>query len=668
MMNASKSKYALLLVAGALSMALSGCGGSDGADGASGSDGAAGGSPAMTINNLNFTFYDTTVQDGVASLRFQVTNQDDKAVVGLQKMRFYALQLLPQGATGVGNASQWQYIVDETCDLSSSCPGTLVDKKNGVYTYSFATNFLDSAGTRTTFNPELAQRFMIRAYNTPLPDGTAVPNSNAFVDYTIAGNEPGYSRKIVATASCNKCHGDVSTAHHSGSYNDVNMCASCHTPNRLSNSDDQFSMLIHAKHFTLGDDGVPAPVYETDALKTCSTCHSDQGELTPDWGNWSKVPTAQACGSCHSNIDFAKGQGHSQQSDNSNCVACHNSEWTEQVHSTGYQDRKAVIAKVGMSATLVANTDNSATLSVTLLDSEGKPLDASTELSKIKRLEAVTNVDPEFPVMGYIASPGSGKAHDSKNLIADNALQSDVSIVDGKLVYTTQVLPFGSGAADTAFSFIGLEMCTSGANLVNCTADSETTSMKAQLAFGTKSGSAPTHRHTDSVSFAGCQNCHGETFQLHKGYHAGFVLSEQLGREVNGKMTVGLDGCVACHTPDGTYTGGAMRGAFEMKVHLLHNEVGVITQCTQCHNDLNLDAFKNKGALATAAGQYTTPITAVCTSCHALGSDGLHSQATLESYGAVVNGDYTAANQAAQSETCFFCHKPTAADHTVVNM
>ncbi|QUN07126.1 OmcA/MtrC family decaheme c-type cytochrome [Shewanella yunxiaonensis] len=668
MMNASNSKFALLLAAGALSMTLTGCGGSDGADGAAGSDGSAGGSPAMTIDALNFTFYDETITDGVASLRFQVTNQDDQAVVGLQKMRFYALQLLPQGATGVGNATQWQYIVDETCDLASTCPGTFVDKKNGVYTYTFSTNFADTSATRTTFNAELAQRFMIRAYNTPLPDGTAVPNSNAIVDFTVSGNEPGYSRKIVATASCNKCHGDVSTAHHSGSYNDVNMCASCHTPNRLSNSDDQFSMLIHAKHFTVDADGVPQPVYESEALKTCSTCHNDQGDLTPDWGNWSKVPTAQACGSCHSDIDFATGQGHSQQSDNSNCVACHNSEWTEEVHSTDYQNKEAVIAKRGMTATLVANDDDSATLTVTLIDANGNALDASSELSKIKRLETITNVGPEFPIMGYNVSPGSGVAHVTKDLITDNTLQSDVSIVDGKLVYTTPALPFGSGDTDTAFTFIGLEMCTSGADLIACTSDSDTTSMKAQLAFGTKSGDAPTYRHTDSVSFAACQKCHGDSFQLHKGHHTGFVLSDQLGREVNGEMTVGLDGCVACHTPDGTYASGANKGAFEMKLHVVHNEVGVITECTQCHTSFNLDSFKNKGALATAAGEYTTPITAVCTSCHALGSDGLHSQETLESYGAVVNGDYTAANQAAQSETCFYCHKPTAADHTVVNM
>ncbi|MFQ6370464.1 OmcA/MtrC family decaheme c-type cytochrome [Shewanella sp. YIC-542] len=666
MMNASKSKYALMLAAGALSMALGGCGGSDGEDGAKGSDGTAGGSPAMTLESLNFAFYDTTVQDGVASLRFQVTNQNDEAVVGLQKLRFYALQLLPQGATGAGNASQWQYIVDETCDLTSTCPGTLVDKKNGVYTYTFAADFNDEAATRTAFNPELAQRFMIRAYNTPLPDGTAVPTANSIVDYTISGNEPGYSRKVVATESCNKCHGDVSTSHHRGAYKDVNMCASCHTPGRVSEG-NQFSALIHAKHFKM-EDGKLSPVYVSDALDTCSSCHNDQGEATPDWGNWSKVPTAQSCGSCHSNIDFAKGQGHSQQPDNANCVACHNSEWTEQIHTSGIQDRKAVIAQRGMAATMVANTDNTVTLTVTLLDANGNALDANAELGKIKRLEAITNVGPNFPVMGYNPNPATGEAHKDADLVKDSALQAGVTVADGKLVYTIPALPFGSDDADTAFTLVGLEMCSSGNALVNCTADGDTTSMKSQLAFATKSGQAASQRHIDSVNATACQNCHGDTLQLHKGYHTGFVLSEQMGREVNGKLTVGLDACVTCHTPDGTYASGAKKGALEMKLHVLHNQVGVITECTQCHTNLNLDAFKHKGALATSAGKYTTPITAVCTSCHVMGSEGFHSQATLESYGAIIDGDYVPANQAAQTESCFYCHKPTAADHTVVNM
>ncbi|HAY94366.1 hypothetical protein, partial [Shewanella sp.] len=67
---------------------------------------------------------------------------------------------------------------------------------------------------------------------------------------------------------------------------------------------------------------------------------------------------------------------------------------------------------------------------------------------------------------------------------------------------------------------------------------------------------------------------------------------------------------------------------------------------------------------------YTTPITATCISCHTIGTDKMtkHSVDTLITYGAVIDGAYGEANQAAQSETCFYCHKPTPTDHTQVKM
>ncbi|MCH1919358.1 OmcA/MtrC family decaheme c-type cytochrome [Shewanella sp. A3A] len=664
MMNALKSKYARWFATGALSLALAGCGGGDGNDGSDGSDGNAGGQPAMTISSMNVSFYEQSVQDGVASVRFLVTNQDDEAIVGLQRFRFYELQLAPQDATGIGNASEWQYLVNqEDCTVGGSCAGTLEDKRNGVYVYTFGTNLTNAEATSSTFNPAFAQRIMIRLYPTPLPDGTAVPNTNAIVDFNVDGSAPSYSRKIVATESCNTCHGDVSTAHHGGAYNDVNMCASCHNTGRMRDPDHRFSMLIHEKHFT-NTDGDIQPAFPGDTLMSCQTCHSNKGEQTPDWGNWSRVPTAETCGSCHTNIDFANGTGHSVQQDNSSCVACHTTEWTQEVHNEGITNKRAVIDSRGIQATLTANDDNTATIRITLQDGAGNPLDAQSELPKIKRLETATNVGPNFPAMGYNESASNPFGHIAQDFVSNNVLQDNITVDGNTLSFTTPALPFGTGDKDTAFSFIGLEMCSDANSVINCTADSATTSMKAALVFGTKSGAVPSHRHTDSVNYGACQQCHGDTFSLHKGYHAGFVLSEQIARD----GVVGLDGCVACHTPDGTYANGANKGPFEMKLHVVHNQVGVITDCQQCHNAFNTGAFEKKGALATSAGQYTTPITAVCTSCHTLGSEGLHSQATLESYGAVIDGDKAQADQAAQSETCFYCHKPTAANHTQVNM
>ncbi|MFB2761764.1 OmcA/MtrC family decaheme c-type cytochrome, partial [Shewanella xiamenensis] len=654
MMNAKKSKFALLLAASAVTMALTGCGGSDGNDG---KPGEPGGEPAPAIQKLNFTFNKSVVTNGVPSVEFTVTNEDDLPVVGLQKMRFAAAQLLPQGATGAGNASQWQYFGDETCDLASTCPGTFVDKKNGHYSYTFKMNL--TANAKITYNDQLAQRVLIRAYNTPLPDGTLVPNSNAFVDFTAdTGAEPGYSRKIVATESCNTCHQDLAQVKHGGAYSDVNYCATCHTAGKVGVG-KEFNALVHAKHkdLTLG------------SLESCQSCHTEN-EATPDWGNWSRIPTAATCGSCHSTVDFAAGKGHSQQLDNSNCIACHNSTWTAELHTAKTTATKNLINKYGIEASSTINTETkAATISIQVVDASGAAVDLKTILPKVQRLEIITNVGPNNVTLGY-----SGK--DSIFAIKNGALDPKATINDaGKLVYTTtKDLKLGQNGvdSDTAFSFVGWSMCSSEGKFVDC-ADSafdgvdvtKYTGMKADLAFATLSGKAPSTRHVDSVNMTACANCHSAEFQIHKGkQHAGFVMSEQVShaKDANGKPIVGVDACVACHTPDGTYANGANKGGFEMKLHVVHGEQGVIKECTQCHNDFNLDAFKVKGALATSAGKYTTPITATCTSCHAPESIG-HG---LENMGAIVNGDYTQANQAAQSETCFYCHTPTVADHTQV--
>lgn len=661
MMNAQTTKIALLLAASAVTMALTGCGGSDGNDG---NPGEPGGEPAPAIQTLNFTFDKSVVTNGVPSVEFTVTNENDLPVVGLQKMRFAAAQLIPQGATGAGNASQWQYFGDETCDVAATCPGTFVDQKNGHYSYTFNMNL--TANAKITYNDQLAQRVLIRAYNTPLPDGTQVPNSNAFVDFTAdTGAAPTYSRKIVATESCNTCHQDLGNAHHGGSYNDVNYCATCHTAGKVGVG-KEFNVLIHAKHkdLTLG------------SLESCQSCHA-ANDAAPDWANWSRIPTAATCGSCHSTVDFAAGKGHSQQLDNSNCIACHNSDWTAELHTVKTVDKKVLINKYGIEASSVVDSaTKAATISIQVTDSKGSPVDISALLPQIQRVEIITNVGPNNIALSYFTK-------DSVIAVKNGVLDSKASIVDGKLVYTTtKPLPFGAVKTDTdtSVTFVNWAMCSLNAQFVACaepTFDgsdvSKYTSMKADIAFATLSGEKPSTRHVDSVNFSTCANCHGTEWEsrYHKGKNSpGFVMSEQLAhsKDATGKPIVGLDGCATCHTPHGTYASGKNKGALEMKLHVIHGEQGVIKECTQCHNDFNLDAFKVKGALATAAGKYTTPITATCTSCHNHNPLKAHSQAVLEGFGAIIDGDYTQANQAAQSETCFYCHKPTPTDHTQVKM
>ncbi|MCW3171087.1 OmcA/MtrC family decaheme c-type cytochrome [Shewanella subflava] len=656
MMNTKYSKIALLL-ATATSMTLAGCGGDDGNPG---NPGNPGGEPAEAIKVLNLDITKVTYEDGKPHVEVFATSEDDLPVIGLQKLEIKkVVQLVPTGATGAGNSAQWQYI---------GAQNAFTDLKNGKYSF-----VVDVEG----YNPQLTQRYNVIAAASTLADGkTTVPRTEYTEDFSGEGYEALYSKNVVSNETCNTCHAKGESIYHS--YTSLQTCTSCHT-NEMADEKGKvqvgFDHLIHNVHNNNKMYGrnmdKSADAAHAIVQDNCQTCHVESEELT-EWSNWTRIPTMETCTSCHTNIDFKAGQGHSQQLDNSNCIACHNASWTEELHTGDFVQKKAFINQYGMTATLVANkatdADLSATLSVTILNADGAATDAASLISKIQRLETITNVGPNFPIMGYNKSPGSGLAKIAKDLVSKGQLVDGAAIVDGNLEFVIPSLPFGNDDTDTAFTFIGLEMCNDGMQAIDCAEGVATTGMKAELVHATYSGNAPSYRHVNSVGFNTCQNCHGDTFEIHKGHHAGFVMTEQVSHtnDANDKPIIGVDACVACHTPDGTYASGAKQGALEMKLHSVHGEQGIIKDCTQCHNDFNLDAFKLKGALATAGGgdSYTTPITATCASCHGFEAIKTHA----EGQGAVINGSYQEANAAAQLETCFFCHAPSIENHSKIKM
>ncbi|WP_345773503.1 OmcA/MtrC family decaheme c-type cytochrome [Shewanella sp. Isolate11] len=656
-MNVQKNKFALLLAASAVSIALSGCGGDDGKDGEPGNSG---GTAAQEINTLNLDITQVTYNDGVPTVTVFATNEKDLPVVGLKDIEIEnAAQLIPQGAAHPGDSANWQ-------KLGST--DQFVDNKDGSYQFTF-----DSFST-DVFDPQLTQRFNVVAPASTLLDGvTPVPVREIVEDFDGEGNEALYTKNVVSHEVCASCHVEGEKIYHRAT--SVETCITCHTQEWAESRgkpEVAFSHLIHNVHNDAKvfgrNDKLPETAHKI-VQDNCQACHVQSDELT-EWGNWSRVPTMEVCSSCHVDIDFKAGQGHSQQNDNSNCIACHNASWTETIHTEASTQKKALIDQYGINVeSTIDATTQAATISIAVVDAAGNAVDINTVLPMVQRFEVVTNVGPNNVTLGY-----GGK--DSINAVTNGVLAAGVTIDAGKLVYTTSKdLKLGVAGADdeTAFTFVGWAMCSTDGAFVDCDpaldADNVSlyTGMKAGLAYATLSGQEPSKRHVDSVAFSACANCHTPEFEVHKGgHHAGFVMSEQLSHttDANGNAIIGVDACVACHTPDGTYAGGTNKGALEMKLHVVHGQEGIIKDCAQCHNDFNLDSFQVKGALATAAGTYTTPITATCTSCHT--SDSVKTHAT--SQGAVIDGAKDVANDAAQLESCFFCHAPVIEDHTKMKM
>ncbi|MDH3513639.1 MAG: OmcA/MtrC family decaheme c-type cytochrome [Gammaproteobacteria bacterium] len=245
---------------------------------------------------------------------------------------------------------------------SSENNGTLTDYGDGSYTYVFSTNISNVTkpvgGAAVTYERNLTHRVSL------MMGGHSGPTDDDAFDFVPDGSPLTQRRNIVATSGCQGCHGSEFHGH-GGNRVSVENCVTCHNP---SNTDAQsgntldMKVMIHKIHMggelegAAGADGVlwndPAtPADETldngeysiwgyrttkhtwwkaefpAVIENCTKCHQGGGE---NEANWKGKPSRAACGSCHSDVNFATGLNHDgplgsggiQNNDNF-CTLCH---------------------------------------------------------------------------------------------------------------------------------------------------------------------------------------------------------------------------------------------------------------------------------------------------------------------------------------------------------
>jgi OmcA/MtrC family decaheme c-type cytochrome len=246
--------------------------------------------PKVTVGRV-------TIASGPPVVDFSVTDVDGNAIIGLgstsksstaivasyPNFSFAIAKLVPPAN---GSPSKWvSYIVTSVpSTTSASAPsrpstdntGTLVDHRDGTYTYTFyrdITKVRDTVAGMTvsgsnnkddlgdlTFEPTLVHRVTIQFSGSAPGTGTNTPNGiertpsvplshpvNAIYDFVPATGQaagPGDpSRDIVATAKCNECHRQLSgipgddpessaAGFHGGNRNETRYCVVCHTDQR----------------------------------------------------------------------------------------------------------------------------------------------------------------------------------------------------------------------------------------------------------------------------------------------------------------------------------------------------------------------------------------------------------------------------------------------------
>jgi OmcA/MtrC family decaheme c-type cytochrome len=222
----------------------------------------------------------------------------------------------------------------------------LVDNGDGTYQYTFKKDI--TTDPNVVYNATLTHRVgfeirgLVQANNA---DYTFQPSSGATTGI--------FAREIVETATCDNCHTMLNA--HGGARVEVQYCVMCHSPETTdpySGNTLDFKVMIHKIHTgntlpsiqtaTVPDttptlnigywivghgnslNNFNTVLYPQDT-RNCTTCHAQTIPAATQAMNYYTVPTAEACGACHDNVNFATGLNHGANivANDSQCTTCH---------------------------------------------------------------------------------------------------------------------------------------------------------------------------------------------------------------------------------------------------------------------------------------------------------------------------------------------------------
>jgi OmcA/MtrC family decaheme c-type cytochrome len=576
--------------------------------------------------------------------------------------------------------------------------GVVTSLGSGQYTYVYATKAptgFDATATNT-----------VAVYGRRTLTSFGLPNELASTSFNFVPNGSAVShvRDIVATATCNSCHDELS--HHGGQRRQVAVCIICHQPQSTdptSGNTVDFKVMIHKIH--LGSQlpsvlaGGAYSVSGTDFSKVifpasssssdagagvgfrCEKCH-DQKSGAAQANYYMTKPSAATCGSCHDDVNLKTGLNHpgGPQPDDTQCANCHipqgelpfdasikGAHWVPEDSIPG--STYPLLGGVQITLNSVTNgvAGKAPTINFTLQDGNGKPLPYSS-MGSLTFVMAGPTTDYGYTSFGTgLTTPGYVTESGSATTVICSAA--------GACTYTfTHAIPANS-TGTYAISFYGsrvAEVLLSGTT----SQQSVTESPFNNVIYFSVDGSPVVNRR-QVVAVSTCNNnCH---YQL----------------ELHGGSRRNTDLCVMCHNPsntDFTQRPNAVVVAdrtqpnqginFNFMIHRIHNGANLAAQgasytvvgfngshndfttvlypafnpsgnpldlsnCSMCHNagtEQNLPLGKN----ADTSPQYyinpTPAITGACTGCHADQTTASHALSMTDSLG----------------ESCVACHSSTA--------
>ena len=226
--------------------------------------------------------------------------------------------------------------VPATRQAGADTGGTYTKLADGQYRYRFNTR------APATFDRAATHTIGIYGSRNLAEFDLGTNYASTTLDFVPDGSGVVKTRDVIRTASCNKCHDQLSA--HGGSRRGMELCVLCHTPQTIdpdTGNTVDMKVMIHKIHAgaelpsvqagkpyqIIGFQGAVADwstvVFPSD-VRRCESCH-EQNTGAEQATGYLTDPSRASCGSCHDNVNFATGENHvnlPQISDNQ-CASCH---------------------------------------------------------------------------------------------------------------------------------------------------------------------------------------------------------------------------------------------------------------------------------------------------------------------------------------------------------
>ncbi len=620
---------------------LAACSGDTGPQGPAGPPGPPGPPPTVDASDaaeINAAITRVTIASPPV-VEFTLADGNGTAITGLNAgaIGFKLAKLVP-GTDG--NNSRWQSYINEIeqpgvgpgseaklqAATENGSVGELIDNNDGSYRYSFGLDISNVTDpVPVSYQPTLTHRvtFEVRGL-------AAVINPHYDWRPSDGATSGLFTREIASMARCNDCHEQI--AFHGGARFTMQDCVVCHNPGSAdANSGNSLDMteLTHKLH--RGKD-LPSVIGGTDYclygrrdiqhcygdvsypqdIRNCSNCHNENDAETPDGASWYRNPTAESCGSCHDDVNFANGDNHDSgiPAANAECASCHASDpdsslEVRQAHRMPLMERRDNysfnILGIDFAGPATAPTVR---FSVTDPANGDTPYDLATDpeltASSLRFYVAWNTVD--YTNFGSGSSNGQPER---SNLYDEGVLQASPN-GDGS---------YSLGLTTVPVNTMGSGVVTFEGNVT--TAEGRIPVTTAHRYFGiTDDADNPLPRRA-KVELARCNDCHALTT-----FH---------GSSRNDSM----ESCQVCHNANAARSGDPSLGPMDMK-HFLHRKHAVddirypqrTENCLACHT---ADGFYpvssdsgvfsssfDRGTLATDPTDNTrvSPNSATCSVCH----------------------------------------------------